>query len=170
MDINDMPVLRPVPIMTKGLSFWKRIYRWAVSKREWRLEEDWFYTLDEKRKILITKGFSFDGASVPRIFWTFISPVGLFLIPALIHDYAYYFNKLICIEDGKEISDMKEIGKIKYDNLFVKITNDVNGISFIGYVAWLFLFIGGWWAWYRHRKKDKVNEQNLIPFMKAETC
>ncbi len=36
---------------------------------------------------LIRKGFVTDGASVPRIVWAFISPVGEIFYPAVLHDY-----------------------------------------------------------------------------------
>ncbi len=104
---------------------------------------------------MIPKGFTFDGASIPRPLWAILSPVGLLLIPALIHDYAYKFNKLISINNGHKTSYMNGAGRIKWDNLFKKVAVDVNGFTLINRAAWFFLILFGWIDWYKHRKMDK---------------
>ena len=58
---------------------------------KYQLMEDYEFTvLDFKRKI--EKGFKFDGASIPRAFWTLLGVTPFhakIIIPALIHDYIY---------------------------------------------------------------------------------
>jgi hypothetical protein len=44
-------------------------------------------TLKDGTEIILPADFELDGASIPRIFWGILSPVGLLLIPGLIHDY-----------------------------------------------------------------------------------
>ena len=86
-----MPELKPVPIATKNHGFTV----WLHSVRTWELTEDWKYRLPTSCtggkgvKIVIPKGFVFDGASVPRPLWAILHPSGLLLIPALVHDFAY---------------------------------------------------------------------------------
>lgn len=44
----------------------------------------------KRQYFIIPKGFKTDFASVPRIFWSFISPTDEFIrVPSLIHDYMY---------------------------------------------------------------------------------
>ena len=48
----------------------------------------------ERQFFTIPTGYNTDFASIPRIFWTIISPTDEFIrIPALIHDYLYQ-NKI----------------------------------------------------------------------------
>ena len=68
-----------------------RLLVWIFEVRKWELMENWYFTLNDDVQIVINKGFVFDGASIPRPLWAFLSPVGLLLIPGLIHDYGYKF-------------------------------------------------------------------------------
>lgn len=71
------------------------------------LTEDLSYQYGKVR-FIIKKGFKTDFASVPRIFWAFLSPFGRHTLPSVLHDWlyinGYYF----------EIS-RKEADKIFYD-------------------------------------------------------
>ena len=42
-----MPVLTPLPIRTKGKGFWKGILLWLMGTRQWKLEQDFHYSLGE---------------------------------------------------------------------------------------------------------------------------
>ncbi|MGF1753658.1 DUF1353 domain-containing protein [Vibrio makurazakiensis] len=152
-----MPILQPLPIPTKKVpSLICRIYIWIFSIREWEVKEEWSYKLPNGVIIVIPKGFVFDGASIPRPLWMLLSPTGLLLIPGLIHDYAYRYDKLVCRdEQGNLIDYQKGAGKAHWDKLFRDVGIEVNGIAFIDVLAWLALFIGGWFTWRKHRKNDK---------------
>jgi hypothetical protein len=56
-----------------------------------RLTEDWCFAIDDK-KYWIPKGYFYDGASIPRIFWSVIgSPFEPdFWAGALAHDWLYF--------------------------------------------------------------------------------
>ena len=73
-----MPVLRPIPIKTKGKGFWKGILLWLLGVRHWELAEDFNYTLNDKDYV-IPAGFTFDGASIPKFLHPFFSPVGVLI-------------------------------------------------------------------------------------------
>ena len=52
------------------------------------IEELSYYRESNKDDIIIIpKGFIFDGATVPRIFWTIIPPLGRYTRAACLHDY-----------------------------------------------------------------------------------
>ena len=129
----EMPILRPVPIPTKGLSFWKRIGVWRHTTRKWEVMEDWSYP-----GFCIPKGFIFDGASVPRCLWWFLSPVGLLLIPGLVHDWGYKNDSW----NDRDIVDM----------LFRQVIKEVTDTTIIPWIAYFAVRLGGWKAWRRHRK------------------
>lgn len=68
----EMPKLEPVRIPTEKHG----LIAWMHSVRKWRLTEHWRYDLPEscrvgcrKVRIIVPKGFEFDGASIPRLLW-----------------------------------------------------------------------------------------------------
>ena len=49
-------------------------------------------------KMIIKKGFRWDGASVPKLFWWVgFEPDGKHRAAALVHDFIYIFKKEFCI-------------------------------------------------------------------------
>ena len=151
-----MPILEPLPIRTKSVKNpFYRIYQWIFSIRQWRLTEDWHYTLRDGTTIFIPAGFTFDGASIPRPLWMLLSPTGLLFIPGLIHDYGYKYNTLKSLDkQGNVIDYQRGAGKAYWDKLFRQIGIDVNGVVSIDVLAWLALALGGWFTWWMHRKND----------------
>ena len=151
----ELPKLRPVPIRTKNVNIIIALWRWITTIRNWEVLEDWNYTLPDKTKIYIPKGFVFDGASIPRIFWGILSPVGLLLTPGLIHDYAYKFNQLLCYdENGNKSIYKNKAGRAYWDRLFRKVAIEVNGFKLINSIAWLALVLFGWIAWNSKRRAE----------------
>ena len=146
-----MPVLRPLPIKTKGQAPLKRVWAWLKSRRQWELLEDWSYVLADGTVVTIKAGFIFDGASVPRIFWWFLSPVDILLIPALMHDYGYEYGYLP--------SDKGLYGRGKprsfWDKLFLEESKRVNGVIGADYIAWAAVRVGGWYPWGKHEHAKK---------------
>jgi len=57
------------------------------------LVESFEFELDNI-EMSIPKGFESDRASVPRIFWNLIPPLGKYSIAALIHDYFYRTHRI----------------------------------------------------------------------------
>ena len=90
-----MPTVKPLPIQTKGVAYPTALWRWIRTIRRWKLIEDWEHRLPDQTRIVIPKGFQFDGASIPRIFWGILAPTGLLLIPGLVHDFAYRYDCLL---------------------------------------------------------------------------
>lgn len=60
------------------------------------------------KTFVVPKGFKTDFASIPRIFWTIIAPVGKHTLPSVLHDYLY--------EHGASLGvSRKEADKIFWD-------------------------------------------------------
>ena len=156
-----MPVLRPCPIRTRERNLLMRVVVWLHEVRKWEVVENWEYTLPtDNTRIVIHKGFRFDGASIPRPLWAILNPIGLLLIPGLIHDYGYRYRQLWKVKNGTLCPYKKGAGKTTWDRLFREIGRDVNGMSFINFAAWLAVYFGGHFAWRSNRKKD---EQPVVP-------
>jgi len=147
---KGMPHIKPLPIKTKGKGFWKAIVMWLLSTRNWELTQDWKYNLDGTDYV-IPKGFTFDGASIPKFLRTFFSPVGVLLIGGLVHDYMYKYThcKPVGAKGALLVVDQK-----KADQIFRDINIVVNGFYTMNYLAYWSLRIGGFVAWNGHRKRD----------------
>jgi hypothetical protein len=157
---SNMPVLRPLPIPTKNRPFVMRLLVWIFEVRQWELVNNWQFKLASGEQILIPKGFIFDGASIPRIFWAILSPVGLLLIPGLIHDYGYKYDQLWEVDDNYNISAFRvKAGRNFWDKMFKDVGNQVNGFSLVDTIAWLGVSLGGHFAWKKHRKIDVKPEK-----------
>lgn len=160
----DMPVLTPVPIRTRGKSFFARIWAWITEVRKWQVVENWEYDLDENTRVVVPKGFEFDGASIPRPLWAILSPTGLLLIQGLIHDYGYRYDYLWAINPdavyGYEKIHVKA-GRKFWDEVFYRVGREVNGMRVINGLAWLALASMGWLAWRANRKR---NEEEVFPY------
>ena len=147
---TGMPHIKPLPIKTKGKGFWKAIVMWLLSTRNWELTQDWKYNIDGADYV-IPKGFTFDGASIPKFLRTFFSPVGVLLIGGLVHDYMYKYThcKPVSAKGALLVVDQK-----RADQIFRDINIVVNGFYTMNYLAYWSLRIGGFVAWNGHRKKD----------------
>ena len=147
---TGMPHIKPIPIKTKGKGFWKAIVMWLLSTRNWELTQDWKYNLDGTEYV-IPKGFTFDGASIPKFLRTFFSPVGVLLIGGLVHDYMYKYThcKPVSVKGALLVVDQK-----RADQIFRDINIVVNGFYTMNYLAYWSLRIGGFVAWNGHRKRD----------------
>ncbi len=158
---DAMPTLKPVPIPTKNQkSPFHKLAVFIFEVRQWELIENWHYKLNPEVELVIPKGFRFDGASIPRPFWAILSPIGLLLIPGLLHDYAYKYDQLWQVEaDGMLDSFQKGAGKEFWDGLFINVGKDVNGILLINVIAWLAVFFGGNGTWNKYRDESAVAEK-----------
>lgn len=157
-----MPMLRPIPIPTSGRSLLGRLVAWLHDVRKWEVAENWEYTLPtDGARIVIHGGFRFDGASIPRFLWAILSPTGLLLVQGLIHDYGYRYGQLWEVQDNGTVRPYAaNASKAEWDRLFRQTGGDVNGMTVVNFAAWLAVYLGGWSAWRKNRKK---NAQPVIP-------
>ena len=170
LTVEDMPTLNPVPIPTKKARWYlKRVLIAGSQVRNWKLFEHWFYKIydgAEELIIMVPKGFKFDGASIPRPFWAFISPIGTLLIPGLIHDFAYNYGFLLQIKIDKSgtipkywVEKYKEKNERQdWNNLFEDVCDQVNGSMLTHCIAGIALFVGSFGPWKEH-DKDRKNHQ-----------
>ena len=53
---TEFPLMRPIPIRTKGKGFFKMISMWLFGVRHWEIAKDFVYDLNGE-KFVIPKGF-----------------------------------------------------------------------------------------------------------------
>jgi len=113
-----------------------------VGKNLWELQEGFEYHvgyLGSGEIIIVPAGFITDFASVPRIFWPIIDPIGKHGKAAVIHDYCYYtacYRRLrsdAIFLEAMEVLEVEEWKRIAMYNSVVTF---------------------GWWAWYKHRYRE----------------
>jgi hypothetical protein len=146
--ITEMPNMKPIGIPTKGKGFWKGVWIWIMVTRTWEITKDFHYSIDGE-ELLIPKGFVFDGASVPKFFRSWLSPMGVLLIGGLVHDYGYKYQTLLR-KGCKRCNGLKT--QKEMDITFRDINIDVNGFRTINVIAYWALRLGGFLAWRGHRK------------------
>lgn len=153
-EYEQMPEMAPLPIKTKGKSTIGAIWLWIVTTRKWKLVSDWKFSMDGVQ-YMIPAGFKFDGASVPKFFRSWLSPMGVLLIPGLVHDYGYKYSYLLT----KYTTESYQIGfqhdQKFFDTVFRDAAIEVNGFKYLNYMAYYALRLGGFVAWKGHRKHDK---------------
>jgi len=168
----NMPVLQPIAILTKNQPWYRALYRWLFQIRRWRLVEDFDYEMSTGIWVRIIRGFEFDGASIPKIFWIVLSPTGLLLVPGLLHDFAYAEDMLLCAVDFSEEGEIG-LGRIKdkmvvipyiegagrkyWDKMFRDEAIHINGFRIINYVAWIAVRLFGWIPWNKYRKEGLID-------------
>jgi len=147
---EQMPILRPVPVRKRG------------ERRRYELMEDWICDfLGRGFEFIIPKGFIFDGASIPRLFWNILSPAGYLFIPGLWHDFVFKFRFIYTYSsreslDGGERSIVREFytqkeADKKFEGLADKVCMDAHTFTRIAYIA---LRMFGSKAWREHREKN----------------
>ena len=147
---KEYPHMRPIRIPTKSKGFWGAIFMWLLGKRHWEISKDFTFEL-HGTKYVITKGFKFDGASVPKFLATFLSPVGVLLLGGLVHAYAY---KYAALKPALQKSSRLILNQKQADKIFRDINIEINGFYFLNYLAYWALRLGGWFAWNGHRKRN----------------
>ena len=151
--VLPMPILRPLPIITKGLSWWMKIWVLIVSVRKWELVETWYFILPNGQVIIIPRGFIFDGASTPKFLWGILDPVGVLLIQGLIHDFGYRHDYLWAFDENRQLYKLHlNAGREFWDGLFLDVGMDLLDMQVTGYLSWLALRAFGWFAWNKNRK------------------
>lgn len=158
---ESMPALKPVPIPTKNQkTIIHKLTVFIIEVRRWELVENWHYKLNDDVVLVIPKGFRFDGASIPRPFWAILNPIGLLLIPGLLHDYGYKYNQIWQVTpDRQAIPYQKGANKEYWDKLFKNVGKEVNGFFLVNVIAWIAVAVGGSGAWDAHRDADLKAEK-----------
>lgn len=139
-----------------------------INEREYRLEEDYTFKWVNKdwlEGITIQAGFIYDGASVPRVFWSLVGihPDGLMRAASLVHDYLYIHKgnppKLkngygVFLETPFNVRHAANLSlsRKQVDDLFLRMLK-ASGLSWSKRnAAYLGVRAGGWVYWKQPKK------------------
>ena len=102
------------------------------------------YPSDEIIKVPV--GFITNFASIPKVFWPIIDPIGKHGKAAVIHDYCYFTG---CYSRLKSDAIFSEGMKVLH------VEEWKREVMYGGVVAF------GWWSWYKHRRREfRTNNKN----------
>jgi len=117
----------------------------VVGKNLFRLIEPFEYHVGEypsEQVIIVPENFLTDFATVPRIFWSIISPIDNHAKAAVLHDWMYevhYAKKSECERIFKEALEVLEVKKWKIFCLYWGV------------------YLFGWYKWIKLRLRDRRN-------------
>lgn len=103
-----------------------------AKKIRYRLLQTYLMHIEPIVNLAIPEGYVTDFATVPRIFWSIVPPIGRHNPAALVHDYMY---------------DNKLGTRLLADNIFLKIMLAYRVPKITAYVMYYAVRIGGrkWW-------------------------
>lgn len=160
--IHDMPLIELVSIRIKDANLIQRVSE-STRKRSFVLRKDWYISLTEvkfdptlsgkiripskhKNKNGIDETIIYDGASIP-VPWLIslfsigiLRPLGVLLIPSLVHDFAFKTGFLYVEKDGKEEKII--VKRAVADRLFRELTAALIKIPFLPWVVWFAVRLG----------------------------
>jgi len=148
---QQMPILRPIPVRKRG------------ERRRYELMEEWkCELLGRDFTFIIPKGFIFDGASIPRLFWNMLSPSGYLFLAGMLHDFIYkyrfaYIYSIIDSLDGGEPRIIKDwFTQEEADQKFEQLADVICiGAHTFTKIAYISLRGFGWKTWNKYRKVDQ---------------
>lgn len=117
-----------------------------IGKNKWELLKGFEYHvgyLGSDERIIVPAGFITDFASVPKLFWPIIDPIGKHGKAAVIHDYCYY---TACYQ------------RIRSDQIFLEGMEVLNVEEWKRQAMFHAVVCFGWWAWYKHRRREAQNK------------
>ncbi len=116
-----------------------------VSDRLYRLRSTYLYLNNDGFFLRIKKGYTSDGASVPRLVWTLtgITPDGLHRAAALIHDYIYDHAGRLPPQSCSKLSWTRK----EADQIFLRIMREAGVSSFKSAIAYRAVRAFGWTGW-----------------------
>jgi len=105
------------------------------------LESDEYYTVPAQ--------FRTDFASIPRMLWTLIGhPAGKYAQAAVLHDWLYA---------------TAPVSRQRADALFFEAMGVLRVRRSRQWALWSGVRVGGWWAWWGHRRRARKEAQKQKP-------
>ena len=155
----------------QGKSWRGQLWAGLTTPPRVRLLEDWIVIMPGGLRVIVPRGFVTDGASIPRPLWGLLSPFGVLLEGALLHDFGYQYGYLLApyrIDQAWNIASLRlraeyaaiygpyipvYVGKPQrfFDDLLQAVTVDITGASAQAWSARQALRLFGMLAWARYR-------------------
>lgn len=98
----------------------------------WAIVEPFRYICNDGATITVPQGTTTDFASIPRLFWNLLSPMGKYGSAAVVHDYLYSTGLLSKVNaDLIFLEGMKSLGVGWFTRTMM-----YKAVSWFGFAAW----------------------------------
>lgn len=105
----------------------------------WRVAADLIYTSPNGLVyVKVPTGFETDLASVPRVFWSLLPPMGDYGPAAIIHDFLYRFHRE---------SRNREVTRAQADAVLLAAMEELGVGRLTRWTIYCAVRVGAWWAW-----------------------
>lgn len=155
-DNIEEPILSPMRKDTTGENGLRKLISWRLHRRHFKMRADWIVWVEEINLwVKIPAGFVFDGASVPKSLNSIINAVDAIFYGSILHDFIYRTNQLIVCKD-EEYGNWyiyENVTKKVADKILFKFSNQMEGTTIPGSIAYGILCAWGWIAWNKSRKR-----------------
>lgn len=121
-----------------------RLITTYISPRLRRLLHDFRYIDPVEGTITCKKGLEIDGASFGRIFSPLFGDQHDYDVPATPHDQLYEDNRVA----GQYLT------RQQCDRVFYRAMQYAGFSTLIAFVFYVGVRLGGWWPWWRNRRRD----------------
>ena len=120
-----------------------------IGRNKYRLEEQYQLNFDGYSRIVVPKGFVYDGASVPTGFYWILKRDGLCRAAALIHDFIYKHKGMNCVQtlNRKRNFVYKEVDRKFADDLFYDLLLLAGVKKWKAKTAYRAVRMFGWYSW-----------------------
>lgn len=167
-----LPKLEPILIPTKCVTNpLKRAWIAWTTPRRFRLLEDYYIPLHERNcnlhEVVIPAGTIIDGASIPRIFWWFVSPYGVMMLPSMVHDFAYKYDYMLVRIHGHITKDHVGASQRRWDRIFRELGVQINGVVTIDWICYIALRLFGFVAYKKARREQREWHVHAYEAVKA---
>lgn len=168
----EYPLERKLPWIKRNVSLWEQTKAFCRFTRESVIDENYYLFIPFHFKagginykevyLQIPKGTVVNGASVPKLFRSLVSPNGVLYIGSIFHDFFYESGGISISVWETELNNMLhiphfQISQKEADDLFYGINNYITGLTAIPYTAYLQLRLFGWIVWNKYRRNDNEN-------------
>lgn len=113
----------------------------------------WQDRLNKAVSVSVPRGFVTDFASVPRLFWSLVPPIGRYGFAALFHDYAYW----------QQTTDRKAA-----DRLFRDTMTELKVSPFTCWLLYSSVRLFGGFAWRNNARAKSAGESRLLKMFPDE--
>jgi len=160
--VDNLPTVKPLPLITRNTNIFNKYWK-LFQPRKWKLTKNYVLPL-KNISILVPSPFELDFASVPRIFWPIMSPTGILLVPAVVHDFGYKYGGIIILTENNNIIFVK-MTRLQIDEVFKLLTIKINDITAGPIIAEKMVNCFGWMPWNEYRKEDN-DVLKFYPYIK----
>ena len=181
VSIARMPKISLTSIEFQPSANWLQRLAIATRKRHFTLAEDWQVAFCRIKSTDRLNGFvtipreyqneelEYDGASVP-LPWliSFLSigtlrPLGVMLIPSIVHDFAFQFGVLLVAETPDATPEPIKIERHEADDLFYDMIRTLNGDILTATLAHLAVRLG--WPFVRYSGKLRGGKPPIAAYL-----